>query len=408
MRKGAWETAWFWALLFWGSTVLDGLSTWAAVAPHGGTLDFEVNPFLTGASWTRFVLFLAAFHGLIQLWFIWAWPRRGLVDAVLPEGADLVGVSRVMLWRFLTIHIPDRVQVVYTGITMYQAVVVAHLGAVVNNSLVAVGRPGGFDLLAGLVSRVVPAMDPVDAHGWSVALFYGLAAAGGVLLAHLWLAWRAGAGGEEAGFLEGAVAAVPEGLWRWGGVLLFAGLVVQKVGVRERYANQVLWGLETGIFAVIALSYALRRPLRSSARGVGEILVPVLGGVWPFLLLGTPRGDFGLAHQGGILTVMCLGTGLALWAYVTLRHAFTILVEARELVSCGPYRWIRHPIYAGQLVTALAVVVWRFSALNVVLFLVFALIQVYRARAEERKLEGAFPAYGEYRRRTCFLVPGLL
>ena len=102
---------------------------------------------------------------------------------------------------------------------------------------------------------------------------------------------------------------------------------------------------------------------------------------------------------------MCGGTALALWAYLCLNRAFTIMVEARELKQGGPYRWIRHPIYTGQIVTAIAVTMWRFSMRNVALMVVFATIQWWRARLEERKLEAAFPEYAAYRARTAMFVP---
>jgi protein-S-isoprenylcysteine O-methyltransferase Ste14 len=48
------------------------------------------------------------------------------------------------------------------------------------------------------------------------------------------------------------------------------------------------------------------------------------------------------------------------------------------------------------MLTALAVTVWRFSLLNIAIFTVFVIVQLLRARWEEKKLARVFPAYGEY------------
>jgi protein-S-isoprenylcysteine O-methyltransferase Ste14 len=91
-----------------------------------------------------------------------------------------------------------------------------------------------------------------------------------------------------------------------------------------------------------------------------------------------------------------LGSFLTLWGLWTLRRSFSITVEVRSLVLKGPYRWIRHPIYLGEILTAGIVMMWRFSWINVLIWTVFVFIQIVRARLEERKLSAFFPEYYSY------------
>ena len=84
----------------------------------------------------------------------------------------------------------------------------------------------------------------------------------------------------------------------------------------------------------------------------------------------------------------------------TLRKSFSITVEVRELVTNGPYRWIRHPVYLGEVLAAAAVTVWRFSFLNLAVLSFFVVLQLLRARLEEEKLARNIPAYKEYARKV--------
>lgn len=101
------------------------------------------------------------------------------------------------------------------------------------------------------------------------------------------------------------------------------------------------------------------------------------------------------------------GTVLAFWSAWHLGKSFSLLPQARELVTTGPYRFVRHPIYLGGLLITLGEVWLRFSPLVLVLNLVFVAAQIVRLRAEEEVLERAFPDYRAYRARTAALIPGI-
>ena len=94
-----------------------------------------------------------------------------------------------------------------------------------------------------------------------------------------------------------------------------------------------------------------------------------------------------------LFALMTLFTAFTIWGMVTLRRAFSVTVEARTLVTGGPYRFIRHPIYAGETLTGAMVVILRLSPLNASLLVLFVVLQLFRSRLEERKLSRNFPEY---------------
>jgi len=108
------------------------------------------------------------------------------------------------------------------------------------------------------------------------------------------------------------------------------------------------------------------------------------------------------------LVLFALGLGLAVWARIHIgRNWGTPMTQKLEpeLVTTGPYRLVRHPIYSGILTagvgTAVALSWWWLFA--VVLAGAYFL---YAATVEERFLNEQFPdAYPAYRRSTKMLVP---
>lgn len=110
---------------------------------------------------------------------------------------------------------------------------------------------------------------------------------------------------------------------------------------------------------------------------------------------------------GLALTFTLAGTSLAFWSVWHLGRSFSLLPQARQLVTSGPYRYVRHPIYLGGLLITVAEVWLRFSVVAVALNIIFLAAQVVRLRYEEAVLSRAFPEYAEYRQRTSALIPGI-
>ena len=166
------------------------------------------------------------------------------------------------------------------------------------------------------------------------------------------------------------------------------------------------------IYWLIAAMGAKRSSARSRpVRPVG-LFILVVGG-FTIRRLG---GGQGLAvHAPGLeavgVIVLLAGLGLAVWARVHLGGNWGMPMTERaepELVTSGPYRFVRHPIYSGILLgmvgTALATNLYFLFAFGLALAY-FA----YSATVEERLLTASFPdSYPSYREHTKMLIPYLL
>lgn len=90
-----------------------------------------------------------------------------------------------------------------------------------------------------------------------------------------------------------------------------------------------------------------------------------------------------------------------------LGRSFTILPEARRLVTRGPYRYLRHPLYLVSIIASIGVMIQFEQPWAFVLVAAADALQIARLHYEERVLRDAFPEYSDYAARTWRLLPGV-
>ena len=81
--------------------------------------------------------------------------------------------------------------------------------------------------------------------------------------------------------------------------------------------------------------------------------------------------------------------------------------SATELVTRGPYRWIRHPMYSGQLLFSAALLASNFAWWRVALWFVLLVVLIAKLMLEERMLIAQFPEYTAYSNETKRLLPAI-
>jgi protein-S-isoprenylcysteine O-methyltransferase Ste14 len=164
------------------------------------------------------------------------------------------------------------------------------------------------------------------------------------------------------------------------------------------------------LFCAIPVLIYVGRPAPRSRDGRVLPRVAGLAGTVMLLVVGVlPQGAQLYrppSWVGGLsTTVSVIAFSLAVYGLLYLRRSLSIIPEVRRLVTGGPYRLVRHPLYAAEIVAAVAFAMVNPGALVVVILAPFIATQLLRSRFEERLLTEAYPEYTEYARHTRRLIP---
>jgi protein-S-isoprenylcysteine O-methyltransferase Ste14 len=110
-------------------------------------------------------------------------------------------------------------------------------------------------------------------------------------------------------------------------------------------------------------------------------------------------------------SLLLVGGGIAIWAWWVMGLSRLRIMphpaQQAKLLRHGPYRFIRHPMYAGLLLASLSCVLWQSSVASSAGWLGLLAVLICKTHIEERLLHAKFCDYETYASRTWRFFPGL-
>ena len=196
------------------------------------------------------------------------------------------------------------------------------------------------------------------------------------------------------------------------GELAVAGLQQAFRGELNRSESMYLLNriLTLGFFAFLLAIYLIRSKAVARDHNPVAVVAALVGSFIRYGLFLVPSQPRSTNVWVLALSDICLATGMiwALYSLTYLRNRFSIVPEARGLVTAGPYELVRHPIYLGEITAGFGLVLPVLFTWDALVFAVFVAAQMTRIYFEERVLRSTYPQYEAYAGRTRRLIPFVL
>ena len=169
---------------------------------------------------------------------------------------------------------------------------------------------------------------------------------------------------------------------------------------------QLIGRLSSSIFSILLIYlFIMRRTPERKAKGLLPRAVAICGtfSVAAFLLLSSANLSLPVQILATLLTVT--GTLGSVIAAARLGRSFSILPEARRLVTSGPYAVIRHPLYLAEMIGILGATLQFRQPWALMLGCSAIAVLYWRTIFEERVLTQAYPEYAAYKGSTRRFIP---
>lgn len=173
---------------------------------------------------------------------------------------------------------------------------------------------------------------------------------------------------------------------------IFIGLGIARV----TYSNEPL-NLALAAHAIlVGLALYMRGPAKREAHIIEQLLV------WGLAIAPMAFVQVRESPATWLQLIALLGVLLTIWSVIALWGAFAIAPADRGVRTGGPYRFIRHPMYAGQMLTLVAILASGVGLLSWLVALASMAGAFWRILREERMIGG----YQDYAARVRWrLIP---
>jgi protein-S-isoprenylcysteine O-methyltransferase Ste14 len=162
-----------------------------------------------------------------------------------------------------------------------------------------------------------------------------------------------------------------------------------------------------GFLLLIALAVILRSCPSAKASGLEPRISALAGTFLIYAIVLFPRRELSLSLEMVSTLLTMVGSAGAIVSLARLGRSFSVMAETRQLVTSGPYRFVRHPLYLAEEIAVAGLFIQFASLWTALLFAVQIAFQSRRMQNEEAILTAKFPEYAAYSQHTARLIPGI-
>ncbi len=183
-------------------------------------------------------------------------------------------------------------------------------------------------------------------------------------------------------------------------VLLWVWLVQRVVHSGNPFAPLLLLSESAVLFFVL-----IRKPTEAISVRPGDWMLAITATAAPLLML--PSDNLFPAIAPLAVSLWLVGNVLQVCAKLALFRSFGVAPANRGVKISGPYKLMRHPMYAGYLLVHIGYMLLMTSWVNALIYAIGWWAQIKRLLAEERLLSEDV-AYQEFKKTTKWrLIPGV-
>ena len=115
------------------------------------------------------------------------------------------------------------------------------------------------------------------------------------------------------------------------------------------------------------------------------------------------------SNNAFLLIIQIIGFGIALWSILEMKHSRLNIsptpLKNAILITSGPYKYIRHPMYLSLILAFTPLLITYFSSYFLIIFIVFIVNLVFKFLYEESLLIDHFSDYKDYMKKSWRILP---
>lgn len=153
---------------------------------------------------------------------------------------------------------------------------------------------------------------------------------------------------------------------------------------------------------------SFNRLMKQSTRLTSWLLIILQFLMIGWLIIGFSENRFSFIA----IVLITLAFVLIIWAVVAMRKSYLSVfpepTKASALITNGPYRFIRHPMYTAVIIGCAGLLYHNFTWIRLFVFIALVVVLLIKLNWEEKMLIEKFPSYIGYMKHTKKLLPGIL